>query len=162
MKARDTTQLLAHFAELRTIGSNVEIANLAPEQVHYGESYTDSDEQWARELQQAEAAFTWLAYSFGTIPMWELHVGVVLVTQEARAGLHAHADARPELLAVVRELGEGFAPASFSEAAKEIQHNEVFTPYGESELPKIARTLSQKYIEVRMALEMRNLIERRG
>ena len=162
MKASDTDQLVIRFAELRTIGSNVEIAGLAPEQVHYGESYTTSDEQWARKLQQAAATFTWVAYSFGTIPMWELHVGVVLVAQEARVGFHAHADAEPELLTVLRELGEGFGPASYSEAAKEIQHNEVFTQYGEFDLPRIGRALSQKYIEVRTALEMRNLIERRG
>ena len=158
MRASGTGQLTIHFAELRTIGSNVDIAGLAPEQVHYGENYTASSEQWARELQQAQDTFTWLAYSFGVIPMWKMHVGVVLAAYEARVGLHAHACAEPELLAVLQELGGNFGPASFSDVAREIQHNEVFTQYGEGDLPRIGRALSQKYSEVRTALKTRNVI----
>lgn len=156
----DTVNSQARFRDLRLIGGHVEIADLAPDQMHYGEDYLDSSEPWARVLQEADATFTWLAFSFGSVPMSELHVGVVLVDREARVGFHAHVDARPEFLEALDDIGKDLGPASLSEAAGEMQHNEVFDQYGEDDLPRIAQLLSRVYTDVRAQLQTRNLIEK--
>jgi hypothetical protein len=141
---------------LRAIAA--EVHGIDATQIHFGHDYEESEEGWARDLRDAGASFDWLAYSFGTLPMWIVHAGVVIQAGEAHVGLHVHNDAPPDLRSLVEELGPHIGPFSYSEPAREWQYNEVSTLCGSDDLSRIGHALGVIYADARAVLDNHNSI----
>jgi len=146
------------YEAARTIRANVKIAGLNRSQEYLGEDYAHSNEDWAVKLQEAGAPFAWIAYSFGDIPMWELHAGAVVGEGTVHVGLHCHKDAKPEYVRVVREVGEQFGSFHDSDKAREYQYNKDFNQYTEEDLREIGKVLGNVYVAMQSGLRQRGLI----
>lgn len=146
------------YATVRNIAEHVKIPGLRDDQVYLGENYLHSKEDWALKLQRADSVFTWVAYSFGDIPMWELHAGAVLVDDSAYVGIHCHKDTKPEYIQVVHDMGGKFGQFNDSVSACEFQYNKVFAGCGERDISNIGKTLSDIYTAVRANMRQIGLI----
>ncbi|CAM5221282.1 hypothetical protein CDEF62S_05697 [Castellaniella defragrans] len=145
------------YGIIRALSRHVRIPGLAPHQVYFGEDYQTSPEPWALKLQQDGAPFSWVAYSFGDIPMWRLHAGIVLAQGVVRVGFHCHKDAAGEYGPVLHRVGGGLGQFRDSEAARELQYNRDYTDYTESHYPEVGQALSDIYQAARAELERSGL-----
>lgn len=146
------------YDTVRALAQHVRIPDLEPHQVYFGENYRQSSEPWAVKLQQDGAPFTWVAYSFGEIPMWQMHAGIVLVQGVAHVGFHCHKDAAAEYVDVVNLIGPELGRFHDSEVAREFQYNRDFVDTSERDHPEIGRSLGDIYLAARAELRRRSLV----
>jgi hypothetical protein len=151
---------MEQYDVVRQIARFVSIPGIEPVQTHFGESYANSTEWWAVKLREADSTFAWLAYSFGDIPMWALHAGVVLTETGARVGLHCHKKAEPEYCEAVKNIGQHIGPLYDSLSADELQYNQDFSGFGPDVLQEVGIRLGQVYVDARSGLIERGLINK--
>lgn len=148
------------YGVVRALSRHVRIPGLTPYQVYFGEDYQTSTESWALKLQQDGAPFSWVAYSFGDIPMWQLHAGIVLAQGLVRVGFHCHKDAAEKYGQVLHLVGSGLGQFHDSGAAREFQYNRDYLDYTESHYPEIGQALTGIYQIARTELQRRGLVSR--
>lgn len=141
------------------ISELVDIPGLAEDQVVFGRDYRHSDGAHAQSLRESDASFAWLAYAFGAIPMWMLHVGVVIDGVVASAGIHVHESASPELAEAAHLAAGTLWTSKKSELAREVQFDEVFD-VSEANLVRISGFLTKNYDRTSSALNDLGILTR--
>lgn len=144
---------------LAEVGQSMKIPDLMRRRTFFGPEWASSDASWAKELVDRKAPFDWISFSFGEIPMWQLHVGVILFDNKATYGLHVAGKAPAELFVAVKGIGQGIGELSYSGVADEHQFNEPILDFTHS-VPahQIATSLSETYVAASEQLRRRSLI----
>lgn len=147
------------LSALEEVGREMNVPGLKRRQTFLGPEWPGSPESWVTELVDRRAPFDWISFSFGELPMWQLHVGVILFGGQATYGLHVAGKAPTEFFVAVKSVGESIGELSYSEVADEHQFNMPLLPYGDSIPAKqIAEWLSETYVAASEQLRRRSLI----
>jgi hypothetical protein len=94
---------------------------------HLGLELTHTNDPHVRQLHDNGAHFNWLAFSFDRIPMWDLHVGLVIGgPEEVHVGVHVLDEADEPVRAVAHTVGSAWSTRRFSESVHEYQYNRAY------------------------------------
>lgn len=124
----DTPDAISRF--LRTAAAQID-SRLGPlartTRPHLGFELAHTDDPNVRRLRDNGAHFDWLALALHPVPMWDLHVGLVMSgPEEVRVGIHVLDEADPAIRAAADTVGAAWSTQEFGESVREYQYNRAY------------------------------------
>ncbi|HEY9388473.1 MAG TPA: hypothetical protein VIR27_01730 [Mycobacteriales bacterium] len=131
----DTPARISRF--LRTAAAQID-SRLGPlgrtTRPHLGFELAHTDDPNVRRLRDSGAHFDWLALSFDPVPMWDLHVGLVMSgPDEVQVGVHVLDETGQEIRAAADSVGAAWSTPQFSASVHEHQYNRTYVITGSAE-----------------------------